>query len=101
MNWTATDITAFKNAMGQTVNLDTGTLAGTEITAIFTEPFEAVNQFDGSIESSGPSLDCATVDVALVQHNQALRVNNRDYIVTGIQPEGTGWTRLFLRERFD
>ena len=101
MSWAAADISAFMAALGQTVTLDDGSLAGTEISGIFNAAFEAVNQFDGSVESSGPLVDCASVDVAIVEHNQALRVNDTDYLVTGIQNDGTGWTRLYLRERFD
>jgi len=101
MNWTAADITAFLAALGLTVTLDNGSLNGIEITGIFSEPFEAVNQFDGSVESSGPSVECATADISDVKHNQALRVNDTDYVITGIQNDGTGWTKLYLRERFD
>jgi len=101
VNWSATDISAFKSALGQPVNLDDGSLSGTDIVGIFSAPFEAVNQFDGSVESSGPFIDCATADVAEAEHNQGVTTGGVDYVITGIQNEGTGWTRLYLRERFD
>lgn len=101
MQWTAADIAAFIAAMGQPVTLDDGSLSGINISGIFSEPFDAINQFDGSVESSGPFVDCASSAVADVEHSQDLRVNDTDYVITGIQNEGTGWTRLYLRERFD
>ena len=101
MKWIAADITAFLDAMGQTVTLDNGSIHGTEITGIFSEPYETVNQFDGGLEMSDPYIDCATTDVTDAEHNQALQVNDKDYLINGVQNAGTGWTRLFLRERFD
>lgn len=102
MSWTSSEINRFLSSrLATTITLDDGSISGVEIKGIFKNNFELVNQFDGRIESSGPVIKCATADVSSVEHNQALWANNKDYVITGIQNDGTGWTRLFLRERFD
>lgn len=101
MKWTAADIADFLAAFGQTVTIEDGSLQGAEITGIFSAPFSAVNQFDGTVESSGPQVDIASSDATYIKHNGGILIDGTDYVVTGIQNDGTGWTRLYLRERFD
>lgn len=60
--------------------------------AIFDEPFYDAMQ----VEASVPSLLAATADVAGIEQGNPLVVNEVTYYVRGIEPEGTGMTRLVL-----
>lgn len=101
MIWPTADISAFLAAMGTAVNIDNGSINGSSITGIFEAPFEAVNQFSGAVEMSAPSLMVATSDVVnFLEHQTRAYVAETatDYLVTGIQNNNDGWTRLILRE---
>lgn len=99
MKWAAADIAAMLSTMGDSVTITDGSIAGASITGIYEAPFEQINQFTGSVEMSLPSMLVATSDIEdFTEHSTCLRVNNTDYLVTGIQPGGDGWTRIYLRE---
>ena|SRR4030067_1899703 len=65
------------------------------IKIIFDNAFKVIDISTG-IESALPAATCKTSDVASVKHNDTLVINSITYYVSGIQPDGTGITKLIL-----
>ena len=103
MKWAAADITAFlaDEFMGTDIIVDDGSIDGSSIRGVFESLFFAAEQYDGAVEMERPTLQVATTDVEnFTEHQTRLYVaeNNTDYLVTGINNNNDGWTRLILRE---
>lgn len=47
-------------------------------------------------EGAQPVFGCAAADVPGVKHDDELAIAGTDYVVKGVQPDGTGWMRLVL-----
>lgn len=58
--------------------------------------FDAAYEEAADIEGSSPVFGCATASVSGARHGDALVVAGVSYVVRGVQPDGTGWTRLIL-----
>lgn len=65
------------------------------VNGIFDREFAVV----GDVESFAPVFLCAGSDVSDVTHGASLRVEEDDYKVRGIEPDGTGMTRLVLESQ--
>ena len=71
------------------------------------DPFTVAAQFDGEhlvvdqsesgISTSDPQILCRSSDVADVQLNWIVAIAGLEYVVAGVQPDGTGMTRLQLQ----
>ena len=48
------------------------------------------------VESRKPVFDCATAEIVGVAHGDTVTVGGGTYKVRGIQPDGTGMTKLIL-----
>ena len=48
------------------------------------------------VETSGPSALCKSSDVSAAAHGDTLEIGGVTYNITGIQPDGTGFTLLIL-----
>lgn len=70
--------------------------AGSAFTGIFDAAYLASM---GVVESSGPVLVVRSQDVIGngIEQESILTISGADYIVTGVQPDGTGVTTLQLR----
>lgn len=58
--------------------------------------FDAAYEEAADIEGSSPMFACATASVSGARHGDALAVAGISYVVRGVQPDGTGWTKLVL-----
>lgn len=58
--------------------------------------FDAEYQADNGMEGSGPAFSCDAADVPSVAHGDALVIDDVDYVVRGVKPDGTGWVVLIL-----
>ncbi|MBX9736529.1 MAG: hypothetical protein K2X32_06345 [Phycisphaerales bacterium] len=68
------------------------TIAGLPVTAIF----DAAYVDPLGVASVRPVLTCATTDVASVVRGAAVVIGSVNYVVRGIEPDGTGVTLLIL-----
>lgn len=64
----------------------------TTVDGIFDKDYVEIN----GVESYSPVFDCATPDVSDATHGAKLTINSVVYTVRGVQPDGTGMTRLIL-----
>jgi endonuclease YncB( thermonuclease family) len=70
------------------------TIGAASVRGIFDDAYQTTS--NGFIESSAPQFQCATADVASVVQGQTITVNAKNYLVTTVQPDGTGVTTLIL-----
>lgn len=91
-------MTVFTDAMTDILNdEDLGTDAvyeGGTIRVLFQNGFVVVN----GVETTAPMVECLDTDVAGVAHGDAMTVNGVTYRIIGIQPTGSGVTKLILSE---
>jgi len=50
------------------------------------------------VEETAPAFTCKTSDVTSAAHGDAVVVNATNYTIAGVEPDGTGMTKLILRE---
>ena len=50
------------------------------------------------MEAEHPTFTCRAADVSNAAHGDAITVNSTAYTVVGLQPDGTGITKLILQE---
>jgi hypothetical protein len=85
------DLTAFFGDFATDVKVT----AGSTFKAIIDAPFMSVGDGAG-VESSALSLIAQTEDVADLAHGEILEVDNVEYVVRGIEPDGLGVTTIRL-----
>lgn len=66
------------------------------ISAYFDNPFLDSNLGQTEMDTTGPYLTCKTSNLSRVATDNTVTVNNVDYRVTKIQPDGTGVSRVYL-----
>lgn len=67
------------------------------LTGIFDEAVQVISPETMSVETTEPQLVCKTSDVSdLDKSAETLTINGVDYRVIGVEPDGTGLTRLRL-----
>jgi hypothetical protein len=71
------------------------TVDGVAVTGIFDNSY--VDSF-GVVSASEPTLLCSSSSVSTAGTGDAVSVVGTSYKVAGIQPDGTGMTRLVLQE---
>ena len=71
----------------------------TTVNGIFDNGFLPVDA-GGEIrfETLTPQFICRTADVAGATHGQSVTIDGVAYLITGIHPDGTGFTTLMLRK---
>lgn len=67
---------------------------GAVVQVVFDEQHQ--DALGGVFEASGPTALGQTADLSALQHGSALQISARAWRVAGIQPDGTGLTRLIL-----
>lgn len=67
---------------------------GAVVQVIFDDAHQAA--LTNSFEASAPTALGTTAELSALQHGSALQINGRAWSVEGIQPDGTGITRLIL-----
>ena len=67
---------------------------GETIRALFQNGFVVIN----GVETTAPMAECLDTDVTGVSHDDTITVNGVTYTVIGIQPTGSGTTKLILSE---
>ena len=70
----------------------TAEIIGLDVVGIMSEEYVMVN----FVESKKPVFDCKESDVYGVTHGSSVVIDSSVYQVVGIQPDGTGMTRLIL-----
>jgi len=48
---------------------------------------------------SNPCFECAASDVEGLEYNDRLHIADKDYLIKGIKPDGTGWMVLIVEEQ--
>lgn len=91
-------MTVFTDAMTEILNdEDLGEDAlyeGNTIRVLFQNGFVVVN----GVETTAPMAECLDTDVAGVAHGDTITVGGITYNIIGIQPTGSGTTKLILSE---
>jgi hypothetical protein len=72
----------------------TAAVAGVSVYGLFDRPHAE----DIEVSGYSPALYCKTSDVSAAVEGDAVTVNGTDYTVIGIEDDGTGVTKLILRE---
>jgi len=81
---------------GISVIVSVGTVFESTINGIFDNEYFEVDTGQANISSSVPMLMCRTLDVDDVIYGHKVTIDNNDYKVRDIQPDGTGITNLIL-----
>ena len=93
MAWTSTDLDGILAVAG------TDALLGSEtVRVVWRNRYEAVELYDGRVESAGPYVLVKSTDVTLyeIDHGTELEIDSTTYTIVEIQPDGQGLTKLIL-----
>lgn len=71
------------------------TLVGSTIAVIFDKAY--IGALMGMVESTGPCCLVMDKDIQNLKQGASIVINTKTYIVTGVEPDGTGLTTLQLR----
>lgn len=71
------------------------TLGAATISVIFDKAY--IGALMGFVESTGPACLVRDIDIPAITQGTSITINAKAYIVTGIEPDGTGLTTLQLR----
>lgn len=74
---------------------DEGLYNNKPVFCIFDAEYFTISGGQG-VESASPAALCRTSDVSDAVHGMPFRVNDTDYLIRGVQPDGTGFTLLKL-----
>lgn len=77
------------------------TAAGSEhrVKGILTADYIDIDSGMVGIAGCRPCFECAEKDVTGVGYDDLLTVNDKNYRVRGLKPDGTGWIVLILEEQ--
>lgn len=92
MSFWEDDIDIFFDVFGVAAVYD----GATNVTVIFDNNFEMLNIQTGEIEGASPQCAIKTAAIANITHGKTLAINGTTYLIRGVQPDGTGMTRLIL-----
>lgn len=67
----------------------------TLVNGLLSKSYVTVND----VENTAPSFTCAASDVPNAKHGDTLVANGINYLVVGVQPDGTGIVTLILEEQ--
>lgn len=97
------DLDAFLNAAEFAKSLTVTSLDGAPVTiiGIFDAPFEAISALTGAVELTAPSVIVKTSATSSLRHGDWVGVDGVDYRIIGMQPDGTGLSRLVLSTDLD
>ena len=70
------------------------------IKVVFENQYQSIEMLSEGVgvESTGPAATCKTSDVSTAKHGDTLAISGKIYYINGVQPDGTGLTRLLLSE---
>ena len=85
------DIADMIEALGRSA-----TFRGNSINLLFLNEFDAAIVFDQEIEMQAPECLAETADVPDISHGETITIAAVTYYVIGVEPEGTGVTRIKL-----
>jgi 20S proteasome alpha/beta subunit len=88
------DFTVFTDPTGSGTTVTYTPVGGvaSSVNGIFDAEYEEALGMEGS----APVFACAAADVPNARHGDELRIDGVDYVVRGVRPDGTGWTRLIV-----
>lgn len=86
------DIDIFFDVFGEAAVYD----GAINVTVIFDNNFEMLNIQTGEIESAGPQVTIKTSAIPNITHGKTLVIHSTTYYIRGIEPDGTGITKLTL-----
>lgn len=70
----------------------------TTVNGIFDNDYFEIGAGTPGMEGNQPSFLCRAADVPSAAQNDTLLINSVTYTVVAVQPDGTGFVRLVLRE---
>ncbi len=88
------DLSVFLTDFAETVTLTTGAT----FQAVRSADYVEVGDSGAGVESSAPTLLARTADVTGVAFGTVVELENVQYVVRGVRPDGTGMTTLRLEE---
>lgn len=101
MKFSAADQIAMLSAIGDPIVITDDFLPNDyTITGLFDQAGKLVQQYDGSVMTSGPTVTISEADAALVREESILTIDGIDYIHTQKMPEGSGLVTLELSKDF-
>jgi hypothetical protein len=71
----------------------------TTLTVNAVADFEHLMMNEGSNDISGyqPVLNCKTSDILNIEPDDFVKINNKNYRIIDVQPDGTGMSKVILR----
>lgn len=99
MDFTA-DIDIFLTDLGTAATYTPAGWPAAAIRVIFANAHQVMEMLAGGVgfETTGPQALCKTSEVAAAKHGDTLVIDSKFYYVTGVEPDGTGMTKLLLSE---
>lgn len=89
----AEDLDVFLSDFGEPV-----TLAGATVQAIFDRAYRSADAEHLQIEDRAPVLTCKDADLPADPHDETVVIRGASWLVIGVEPDGTGLSRLKLRK---
>ena len=68
---------------------------GSSVDGVFGNEFISV----GIVESQAPVFECRESDMGVVTHGMVITSDSVNYKIRGVQPDGTGMTKLILEKQ--
>ena len=65
---------------------------------IFSHDYVDINAGDVSVAGEKPIFECEESATGNMQYGDTLRINNRNYVLRGFKPDGSGWITLILED---
>ena len=69
------------------------------VEGIFSAEYMDIDGGMSGVAGCRPRFECARAAIAGVDYDDFLEVNDRQYRIRGIRPDGTGWVVLVLEEQ--
>lgn len=85
-----------QRAVGMLANATAYFTGGGIVDGVFDSAFDA--DMGGMIERMAPQFQVLTASLPALSHGMHVTINNNEYAIGGIQPDGVGITKLILTE---
>ena len=56
-----------------------------------------INEASNDVSGYQPVLNCKTTDILSIEPDDSVEINNKNYRIIDIQPDGTGMSKIILR----
>lgn len=101
MKFSAADQAAMLSAIGDVVVISDDFLQPSYTTkGSFEQAGKLVQQYDGSVITTGPTVTLSEADAALVREDSIITIDAVDYVHTQKMPDGSGLVTMELTKDF-